>query len=88
MLPAGTLPLVPAIWAWIGARLVLLELPESTNTSACVTNCTLFFVATIVPLGTTTEPLLLLVKTTVPVACTVPTVVVPVACPGPLALVL
>ena len=86
MLPAGTLLVGPACIACTGARLVF-ELPESTNTSACVRNCTPFFVETVVPLGIITELVPLLVMVTVPVACTVPTVAVPEACPLPLALV-
>ena len=80
MLPAVTLPVVPAFTACTGATLV--ELPDGTNTSASVMNCTPFFVETRVPLGITTELVPLLVKVTMPVACTVPTVDDPEACPG------
>src|SRR5260370_4853463 len=82
MLPAGTLPVVPACFACTGATLVLLGLSGGTNTSAPVMNCTLFFVETKVPLGITTGLVPLLVKVTMPDACTVPTVDDPEACPG------
>src|SRR5437763_17088646 len=70
MLPAETLPVVPAFTACTGATLV--EVPEGTNTSASVMNCTPLFVETSVPLGIPTALVPLLVEGTTPVACTLP----------------
>ena len=84
MLLAGTLPFAPGFCAWMG---VTRGLPGNTSGSACVTNGTPFFVETMVPVGMIIGVAPVLVKTTLPVAAFVPTVVLPVACPRPVTVV-
>src|SRR5579885_886203 len=86
MLPAATLPLVPAFTACTGMG--GLEPPPGgrMTASAVVANFTPLLFARIVPVGISTCWLPWLVKMTWPVARAFPTWLVPVAVPLPVAL--